>query len=707
MEIVRDIVRTEEAKTVTPDYHSPYGFGEILSGVAQGFGTLIDYAQIGAAKDAKTTKEVNWMPGLERVQEYQNLSMSGTASPEQMSIEYNRLAKDMIGLGYNPTQTKQLFELARISPQTDLIDALQKKEMTKTTSEALLKDKVAREYGITGSFVERQAGASELLNLKAGKAMLSSLVGPMDPKTQDEFLRQPGNLNTLYADITADMNKAILANGGIFDSTLLMRFKEAKKKELYSDGISPLTADAIVDEALADYEGISTRQREGQKNALEEVKTLGDIQYQKTQAAFNASKFTFVDKNNKATITLSGAQMQLAEKYLPESWKVITTMNPGANNIAVLSGIGDVSNLNEHDYKFYLSDTVQRAMAETYDADIWGNAQEIGKRNIEKANAEYDRLPESLKKVDQYAYGPAIVFNRQAQYYTPEQIEQAYKGNKVAMRSKAKEGAEAIAKGFNGKYNDTLIQVDDKFNVRVYANTPDVYFNKGYISGDLEGEIRTEVLPGFREVTGEGFWMPLGSYDAVEAGTISDMALSTIENMSKYGLTMKEAREMFNIAQIENSNAAMKYLNQYDDYSKGLRITRSLNIRKMTDQDIQDVVDALKGSRKTTSAKLSENPLAQGLAQTLGNPQSIAANVTPTGIAAQGVVELVTEVGKDTKEEAIRRLSLAAHNSNWDNATRRRAEESAGIPKGSLGDQEKMVEMYNLPSSSLLQDLPI
>ena len=707
-DIVKDVTRTEEGKITTPSYTSPNGFGEIISGVAQGFGTLIDYAQKGAARDAKAaTEDIDWMPGLLRVQEYQNMSMSGNASPEKMAIEYNRLTRDLIGMNYNPTNIKQLYEVARISPQTELIDTLQKQEMAKTTSEALLKDKVAREYGIQGSFTERQAGASELLNLKAGKALLANIVGPMTSDQQDKFLRQPGNLSTLYASITTDMDKAIIDNNGTFDSEMLMRFKEIQKNELYKAGIDPRTADAIVDEALTDYEGIAKRQREGQKNTAEEIKTMSDIQFQKTQANFNATPFSFVDKNSGETIILTGAQLQLAEKYFPEDWKILLTLNPTQNAIAVMSGKGSISNLNEHDYKFFLKDSVQQAMANTDDPDVMGNAQEAGKRNISTANAEYDNLPESLKKVDQYAYGPAIVFNRQAQYYTADKIERAYKGDKLKMREKAQQGAEAIAKGFNGKYNDTLIQVDDNFKVRVYANIPDVVLTGAKISGSLEGEVTSKVNPGFKEVTGEGFWMPLGSYDAVEAGTISDMALTTIENMSKYGLTIKEARDMFNRTQIVNSNAAMKYLNQYDDYSKGLDITQSLNTRKMTDKDIQDVIDALKGSRKTTSAKLAENPWAQGVAEALGSPQSILGNVTPTGIAAQGVVEMIAQAGESPQEKAIRRLSAAAHNSNWDNETRRKAEKTAGIPEGSLGNQEDIPERFNIPEEMMLQDLPV
>ena len=312
----------------------------------------------------------------------------------------------------------------------------------------------------------------------------------------------------------------------------------------------------------------------------------------------------FLDSTHTVTINgvptqMTGQQMELVKKTAPEIWNIILDQN--MQNIGpFLTGVGSVEDLPQTSLKYFINGSMGTVTKKTTDPKALENQANAAAKAIDAANGELEGLPRAVRNADKLSYSGAVAFIQAYDAWTPDQIKTAYAGKEAMMKPEAIKGAMGIAKGLNDRSDDNVfIQIDETGKIRVYRGILD------YSKSPSGQGVAPGVTPTFEEVTGEGRFIPLGSYDAIEAGRVQDMSISVWNNMAKFGMSLEEARKEFNRAQIATSTAAQSFMNRLQAKEAGREVAFAPMQRPMSPSDIDRVEQEISGAKPTLSSKIS------------------------------------------------------------------------------------------------------
>jgi len=249
-EIVRDIVKTQQAQTVTPDYQAPNGFGAILGGVADSFGNLISGFGKGGKGGSGSDKDI--AGAYDYVRQNVNLLDSTPTSSSEKQKRYDDVAVNAMRIfKVDENDIKNIYEMTGMQKYGDVPKALRNLNLDMETLQQ-------KNTLLVGSYIapnasidtKMQLGATTMAQLSQVEVSVQGLRS-MTPEQQQGVLEK-GPIKTSLTNAIALMwadqySRPEMQN--IPEEAALMSFKDNMVNYLASQKVEPNIARAFVDNA--------------------------------------------------------------------------------------------------------------------------------------------------------------------------------------------------------------------------------------------------------------------------------------------------------------------------------------------------------------------------------------------------------------------------------------------------------------------------
>ena len=321
-DIVRDIVETQPAKTVTPDYQSPNGFGAILGGIAGAAGQLINGYGKGGRGGSGSDKDL--ASAYDYVRSFVNqLDSAPTSASEKQKIYDDVAVNAMRIFKVDENDIKNIYEMTGMNKYGDVPKAIRNLNLDMETlqQQNILKAGTAMSPNASVD-TKMQLGATAMAILGQREVAVQGLRS-MTPEQQQGVLEK-GPIKTSLTNAIALMwadqyNRPEMQS--IPEEAALMSFKDNMVNHLVSQNVSPSVARAFVDNAtLAQQVQIYGTEYLENKKGLEflrdKAKKAYDVTNQLQEAdmlnQFFDMKFTDVPLNFigvKGSGTLTGREL--------------------------------------------------------------------------------------------------------------------------------------------------------------------------------------------------------------------------------------------------------------------------------------------------------------------------------------------------------------------------------------------------------------
>lgn len=321
-EIVRDIVQTQQAQTVTPEYQSPNGFGAILGGMADAFGNLIKGYGKGRTGGSGSDKDL--AGAYDYVRQNVNLLDSTPTSSSEKQKRYDDVAVNAMKLfKVDESDIKNIYEMTGMQKYGDVPKAIRNLNLDMETLQQkntlLVGSSIAPNASVD---TKMQLGATAMAQLSQAEVSVQGLRS-MTPEQQQGVLEN-GPIKTSLTNAISLMwadqyNRPEMQS--IPEEAALMSFKDNMVNYLASQNVSPSIARAFVDNAtLAQQVQIYGTEYLENKKGLEFLRDKAKKSYDVTNQIQEADmlnqffdmKFTDVPLNAigvKGSGTLTGREL--------------------------------------------------------------------------------------------------------------------------------------------------------------------------------------------------------------------------------------------------------------------------------------------------------------------------------------------------------------------------------------------------------------
>lgn len=249
-DIVRDIVETQPAKTVTPDYQSPNGFGAILGGIAGAAGQLINgygkRGRGGSGSDKDLASAYDYVRGF-----VNQLDSAPTSASEKQKIYDDVAVNAMRIFKVDENDIKNIYEMTGMNKYGDVPKAIRKLNLDMDTVQQENTLLVGASMAPNASVdTKMQLGATAMAMLSQSEVSIRGLRS-MTPEQQQGVLEK-GPIKTSLTNAIALMWADQYSRPemqSIPEEAALMSFKDNMVDYLASQNVAPNIARAFVDNA--------------------------------------------------------------------------------------------------------------------------------------------------------------------------------------------------------------------------------------------------------------------------------------------------------------------------------------------------------------------------------------------------------------------------------------------------------------------------
>lgn len=593
--IVRDVTRPEQAKTVTPDYQSPNGFGVILEGFNDALGNFISgkgsRGGSGGGGNAYNTDLYNLYKGAA-----EDLSASDMGEEEFILFDKRLHQKALLISGGDYGAIDKAMSLAQYKPFAANLQKLYTRDAANQYAQMdLVNTAGTAAVGVDApADIKEQAGIDYLNRQLSSNSFIDKLA-KASPAMQEKLINAgtdtPGLTDT-YVLLKQGFMDFMIKNQGVNPGVLYNKYYNDMVSALTNGGMDMSVANKLVDRALSLEKATIYGDSEESKKASSSfgrMSLANDYQTKQnaldsaiSESNFLAKKFRFVSKvRDPATgkyvdkeFFVSGADLGTIKNKVPENVKILSDLQY-LELVPQLYSSG-AQTYSSNDLNFFVSTDAGKTLNLNANSEdktpntnvVTGQNQLLEASIKEKNSADPTTLvgkgfADIKKFVDVYGNVKSEALNGVT--------------NTVLLDIKDN-SFRSIAKGSNIESGrEGFWQVDDKGNLHYYRGVK-------WMGKDI-----------LLDATDSVRFMGLGSEGAANmrryAPTISQW-LKVLED--KYGIDKSRLYEDFNRSQIRDTVGAQSFrvnqLRPSNAYYEGLTM-------QMNDEDINSVLQAVTESQ--------------------------------------------------------------------------------------------------------------
>lgn len=255
-EIVRDVTRTEQAKTVTPDYQSPGGIGDLLSGLGRGLMGLTDDAQKGGKRGGSgSDKDLASAYDYVR-QQVNDLDSRSTGPSEKQKIYDDTWVNAVRMFGVDDSDMKSIYDATGMQKYGEEPKALRESFVDAEILQKKQALNVGRAALPNGSLDDQmQMGSIEIAKVSNGEMAIRA-ASVLTPEQQQKIFGNDSQDNVLKGSLkdaitlswNAQYRNAQLES--VPEEAVLESFKNQWTSQLAQEGIDQVVARSVVEDAL-------------------------------------------------------------------------------------------------------------------------------------------------------------------------------------------------------------------------------------------------------------------------------------------------------------------------------------------------------------------------------------------------------------------------------------------------------------------------
>lgn len=584
--IVRDVQRAESTKVVTGDYVSPNGFGSILSGIAGGFGNLIDAAARGSRASAEKAQQSQANIDLYNLYKGAADELASSNMTEEKFLLFDKqLHKQALSIsGGDYGAISKAMELAQYNPSFENVKKLYTRNAANQYAEMNLVN-TAGSYAVgvdAPASAKERAGQEYLTRQVSSNSFITNLF-KTSPGQQSAMINgdsTPGLADT-YVLIKSGFRDVMTKNKGANPGVLFNNYYNNTVTKLVNGGMDFAVASKLVDRALVLEKSSIFSEDADASSSFNRLKLAQDYQSKQNQLTQDialsrilAKKFKFMIRdpqtNQKKEVYISGADLGEYDKNFSNTMKVLKD-NQYFELVPQLFQEGPQT-YSSSDLNFFYSADAGRVMdvnsgqdnKKVMDNVVTGQNQALDDFIKEKESAD----PSTLKGK---GFADIRRYNQIYQGLKAGTAKFADSSNAMALKDNS---FESIAKGTNIESDgEGFWQVDESGNLHYYTPTK---WMGDYILLDSTDSSR---------------FMGMGSSGASNMRRYSPEISQWLQNLERvFSMDKKRLYDDFNRSQIKGTLGAQSFRANQKSPSNAYYSKVAMD---MSDEDVNSVLDAV------------------------------------------------------------------------------------------------------------------
>lgn len=624
-EIVRDVTRSDQSVVRTGEYQSPGSIGDILAGITNAFGTLIDAGSKGHGGGGGSSK-ADYSQIIPLWQELKNKQLSTPMKDSQLRIEEDKLVRYGTALGFSPDQIKNAQEISGYSPLKPVASFEVESAASRQLAEMQLKDRIATsQMGNTGTPEERSQKATEVLTTYLSNYYSKRETGKLSVDEQ-RLATAPlsSQLGLMYKELNADLTAEIQKSPDrVLDSQGLLNYKRNKISELVDLGWDMSIASEVVEQGTSLWKATLDKNLSDMETLKKEQDTVKEILSNREAIQFlqTPQQYKWMGKD----ITLTGAQYATYDKYAPNTIQALVAQN----QLTMLPKLASEAKpvFLEKELKYFIGrGNAQKVTDSTENTTILKNVEEGIKEAGDKVWTDTLNTPRDILLDNNVETAPNKAWLNAYGSINPAKIDKMFENDPIGKEEQAKKGPRTLQSAIDTVSNNKmLVQLDDNNKIHIYEMS--------LIRDLTKPTINTGNIV---NVTDDGKFIELMSNDVVRTRNLSKDIYDNLRALINMGYSPKDARDILNKEMIMSSKGAQKMLSFYKRKEAGdSDIRADIPLASFSDEDVVDFQSRLKGSRQSL--------------WTAAQPAAEVANVVgqaPGYVVSKGVIEPVSRASE-------------------------------------------------------------